>query len=480
MNIHKLLLPMLCSAWLAGCSTTAPEVLRIRSLGAPANPASNEVNGAFMGLKRLAKQADNTNVVFVHGIGWTQEAGSREFGEGVLAAFQRGYPGAAIRPGRHGCPTSSREVVKHQDSHDKSLPGLNLWVSPPAPLLSDDPLMSVTVKHIGCLDRTVIELPPPAKKTITVYRLFWDDAMWNSAEWFHMGYDGGALSENGQKMALKGYDDVDALRAQQSAALKKSMVTYGLVDAALYMSPVGKHMREAVQAAICTAVSGAYDAALAKSAAATSADLCGYATQNKAPLLLMSHSLGSRMVFDTMVTDLPPTLATKLAESTTNPSVELHMFANQIPLIGAGRLGDRRSTQRIPGKDVKVVAYSEINDLLTYEVVPYFEQLYYVRCYEPQTAEAGCKRPGPEEWTLRREAFGQDENGRRQLVDKLGFDVVDVRPQFAPNLIPLYSGFKDPSIAHSGHMQNDAVQAMLLCGVENGKPRMALAECRGK
>jgi hypothetical protein len=461
-----------CGVLAGGCTTD--EVLRIRSLSTQSDPLNvNEVDGMVDGLKHLTEHANNTNIVFVHGIGWTQERGSKQFGDELLAALLRGYPGAIMRSDNYTCGTSTLDG-RPQPQNGKR--GLRIEMSAPPSLVSDDPNFSISVVELGCLDRTVIDLPKG--KTITIYKFLWDDSMWGSAEWYHLGYDDPLPEIDGKKLGHAGYDDPDVLRAKLNSELKNSVVTYGLADAALYMSPVGKAMREGVQAAICTALNDSLESALANGRAAFSVDLCAVPPKAKAPLLLMSHSLGSRIVFDTVISDLSPTLAARIVEGTSNPTIEIHMFANQIPLVGIGRLGDSRTKQRIAGKSLRVVAYSEINDLLTYELVPYFEQLYYVRCYgEPR--HSTCKLDQPNELAKRSIGFFGDLEARRQLVSDLGFDVVDVRLRFAGNKVAVYPGLKDPSIAHSGHMTSRSVLEILFCGVEKGRPRRQLSDCVG-
>lgn len=474
MNFYQFFASAFIFTLMSGCATD--EVLRIRSLGTQTNPSVvSEVGGVFDGLKLLTEQAQNTNIVFVHGIGWTQERGSSQFGDELLKAILRGYPGATMRTNKYTCGTSALDG-RRENTNEKR--GLLVFTPEISPLVSDDPNFLVSVRELGCLDRTVVDISKG--KSITIYKLLWDDSMWNSAEWFHMGYDDPVPTVDGKKVSNNGYDDPDQIRAKLNSQLKNSLVTYGLTDAALYMSPVGKLMREGVQAAICAALSDSLEAALAKGPEASATELCNYAPKSKAPLMLMSHSLGSRVVFDAVISDLSSILAARIAEGASNHGIELHMFANQIPLIGVGRLGEKRSSQRIYGKSIRVVAYSEINDLLTYELVPYFEQMYYVRCYGAKASESTCTAAADVELVKRRGSFFGNSESRRQLISDLGFDVIDVRLKFAPNQIFIYPGLKNPSIAHSGHMNSDSVLSMFLCGAEKGRPKISLPMCLGR
>ena len=456
---------------LSACSTD--EVLRIRSLSTATDPvAQSQSDGEFVGLKRLTTLGKNTNVLFVHGIGWTQEKTSSQLGDDLVRAVVQGFPRAKARPSTYECGTSTLEGRTERRAKNNGL--VVMSSANENGLQSDDPRFLPRPTELGCLDKVVVDIE--SDRTVTIYRLLWDDAMWNGAEWFHMAYDDPIAKVNGVKASHPGYDDPDALRATLNSQLKNSVITYGLTDAALYMSPVGRAMREGVQAAICIALAGSFDSVVALGAAVSASDLCAMKPPGMAPLMIVSHSLGSRVVFDTLKTDLTDTLAERISAGVSNETLEIHMLANQIPLVGVGRLGSNRSQSKIAGKSLALVAYSEINDLLTYELVPYFEQLYYVRCYGERPVASECSATGDQEFAKRAGPLAKDI--RTALVGQLGFDVVDVRLRFAPNKIFFYSGLKDPGVAHSGHLGSESALTLLLCGAEKGRARQSLVDCR--
>lgn len=124
---------------------------------------------------------------------------------------------------------------------------------------------------------------------------------------------------------------------------------------------------------------------------------------------------------------------------------------------------DARSRERIPGKSVRIVAYSEVNDLLTYELVPYFEHLYYTCCYGLDESTTGCVETTDKEYKMRGESFHKDEAARCALTRSLGVEAVDVRLRFAGDKIPLNYALKDPGRGHSGHLTNESALSVLLC-----------------
>lgn len=456
----KIILLLFCIL-LVGC-TTPDKVLRIRSLNTITNPSVKEdQNGNVAGLKALTDSAKNTNIVLIHGIGWTQEQSNKRFGDDLVNVILMNYKGAK-KASEVECPSST--IDGKQSS--KTQQGLTIYSSFTEKgefLSTDDPKLSIRPYELGCLDKVVINLEQ--EKTITIYRFLWDDAMWNSIEWEQIGYDD-TLPPNA---AFTGLDDPNKLRANLNARLKESIVTYGFSDAAMYMSPVGAKMREGVQAALCVALSNSFDTLFAKEKGGAGGkqiradEMCANTPTSKSPLLLISHSLGSRIAFDTIKTDLSDVLEKQIEAGVSNNTIELHMLANQLPLIGLGRMGTKRSTNKIYGKNLTLVAYSEINDLLTFELVPYFEQM----CYTRQDEKNKCN--------IR--YSGENDLNRKSLFNDLGFDAVDIRLTFAPNLFKLYSGFKNPKIAHSGYLMSRCAVNILLFGVKDGKPNKLDRQC---
>jgi hypothetical protein len=192
-------------------------------------------------------------------------------------------------------------------------------------------------------------------------------------------------------------------------------------------------------------------------------------------------------VFDALHTDLHPDLAALLPAAVSNREIEVYMLANQLPLIGLGRMGQPRSTVRLHPTRLKLVAVSELDDPLTYELVPYFEGLYAQRCVPPSwvaarpgsgTLAEPCADGGSQSYRQRTDALAKNLDVREQLVRSLGFDVVDIRVRFAP---PVVNGLgwlaKDPHRAHSEYMNSPQVQQAVMCGANNGYVRRVTEGC---
>ena len=55
------------------------------------------------------------------------------------------------------------------------------------------------------------------------------------------------------------------------------------------------------------------------------------------------------------------------------------------------------------------------------------------------------------------------------MVEDIGFDIVDMRVEFADPLIPILSSFVDPKQAHSDHAKQPILMRHMLCGARGGE-----------
>ncbi len=467
-------LPMLIAC------ATPDEICRVRSLSDVTDPvARNQWSGTFPGIEsiRTKSGAKNVNILYIHGIGWTQQLDPKHKVAFDLAQVIADHANVKARwqDATGLCPRSTLgQGQQVATADDPGVRGLMLTTTKSADFGTDDPRARVQISELGCLDRILLDLGNGY--TVSIYRFFWDDALWDSVEWFHTGYDDPVeLDTRGRKYGHAGYDDVEELRIQRNSDLKNNVVTWGLIDAATYLGPAGPYAREAVGAAICAAVGGiggsadwkgtqvvnrqTRDGKAYRQRTATSDAVCNAPAGRPDPFVVVSHSLGSRVVFDVLTKDLDVDRPGVKASVDALPGDRLHVFmlANQIPLLGAGRM-----TSLNPGPERKrlakppqFVAFSEINDLLTYELVPYFEHMAYLRD-RSNYADRAAK-------------LLQSKAERDDLVNALGFDVVDVRVAFVGET-PLIN-LANPAEAHSGFLtKSKRVPAVLLEGVSNGTP----------
>jgi len=58
---------------------------------------------------------------------------------------------------------------------------------------------------------------------------------------------------------------------------------------------------------------------------------------------------------------------------------------------------------------------------------------------------------------------------RANIAKALGFDVIDMRLEFADKIVPVLKGFVDPLQAHGGHSAEPELMLYMLCGAKDGK-----------
>jgi hypothetical protein len=141
---------------------------------------------------------------------------------------------------------------------------------------------------------------------------------------------------------------------------------------------------------------------------------------------------------------------------------EIFMLANQIPLLGLARLNANNDISL--AIKPRIIALSEVNDFLSYELVPYFENLYVTGC---STSLLGGAVNNCDQREQRLADLTARPELRSELIRRVGFEVVDVRLQFARRLGDIAA---HPLDAHTGHMENGMVARIVLCGLTNGKP----------
>lgn len=472
------LLSALTVALLTGCATP-DQVCRIRSLSDVTDPSNRqEWSGSFPGIADTlaSSKSNHLNVLFVHGIGWTQKGGEKQFAFDLAEVLAKHFGSDDSWKSEQNltklCPRSTLgSEVDAKQGGGVTLTSTNAKNR----FISDDPEMQLQIYDLGCLDRLQLKTRD-GSKTVSIYRFFWDDALWDGIEWPHMGYDDPAPRRSDGTKDHQGYDDPDALRRDGSAGLKNELFTWGLIDAAAYIGPAGAFAREGMRAAICLVAGASTNSDFMGVAAVEERDQGDGTTKPKrvisskmacdpsrvpsAPLVLMSHSLGSRLVFDTLIGELEPDFAASINKLPMD-RLNVYMLANQIPLMATGRITEPRGVKRQASLTAppRFVAFSEINDPLTYELVPYFEHMHYLR--------------DRKKYTTRRIEALQSKEQRTALTRELGFDVVDVRVSFARYIpIPSVGELARPDDAHSGMLSlSSKVPALLIGGVQvGGKP----------
>jgi len=435
---------------LSGCATSSFEVLDINALS-----SNLDNNGSFKGLERIAEKAPGSkhnirvNIIYLHGIGFVENPEdaplANAFISGVADAYNSEVESKAV---------ASRCGRDDEDEELRLYNSIQITDTRTRQYRTTLPGSTLELSELACMDRQTLKVGGNIEYVI--YRVFWDDIFWESLQAPHVGQDAIGRRKEG---------NLASLRRKYNGRLKDKLVNYGFSDAVLYLGPAGEQIRNAVRGAMCSAALDASGFGFDKQGARVNyADICQIAALRDLetdPFAFVTESLGSKIAFDIMrdaMTDGRDNIYDDMIKST-----QFFMLANQVPLLS---LSDISETDRVvpePYTDTErptIIALSEINDFLTYELVPFYRNLL-----------ARSSRGDSVAFEL------MSETERDRLISILGFNVVDMRVEFSPPVFPLVGGFVDPLFAHNGHVKQPEIIAYMLCGAEGGQ--LHVDGCRG-
>jgi hypothetical protein len=192
-------------------------------------------------------------------------------------------------------------------------------------------------------------------------------------------YDVTSLSSGTPRCTIAGNNDI---RASGNALLKNVLMDDRLSDVTFYLGRAGGQViRDAIEDALLRALSPngvTFERVLSGETAIPRAE----------PVFLMSESLGSKIVVDSLeALELLPT-ASNFADVERSHVDSLYLLANQIPILGLGepsdsegRSGtygalqrfahkrtDRRNREARPDTPLRIVAFSDPNDVFSYQL----------------------------------------------------------------------------------------------------------------
>ena len=438
----RIVIILIMGFWISGCASTKFKVLEINSL---ASKAAGE--GQFDGLESIASRkgigarlqdAKKVNILFLHGVGSVENTDQTPLANN----FIKGVAGA------YGLETDEKAVSslcgRRRGDEDISTAN-HIYITEITPKTYEAlPGRSLTLDDLVCMDKQVLKVSEDLEYVI--YRIFWDEIFWESLQVAFVGQDD-SIGENTLPASL---------RRKYNGFLKDKLINFGFSDAVMYMGPAGEDIRNAIRGAMCSAVLDAAGYPISKQGPRSNykrvCDTASNTSINTAPFAIVSESLGSKITFDIIreaMTDETENVHDEIFKGS-----QIFMLANQIPLLSLHDLQENNIYQKSnyqDGERPTLIAFSEVNDFLTYELVPFYEQLY------------------SRSTTNEIDDFDISEAKNRQyIVDLLGFNIIDMRVEFAAPLIPFVNGFVDPLFAHNGHVKQPEIMEYMLCGA-NGR-----------
>ena len=438
------LISLLCIALIfAGCATSSKVPLKVHHINSLMSEDGND--GSFKGLEYLAdpipgKLKNRVNIIYLHGIGWTEDRTKGQLAEDFLGGISKAYNLDAS----DGLITTLCGEAPY-DKADEPTPHIYIKGDQPAYFDTALPGSQLKLDELVCMDKQTLDIDDNLE--FVVYRVFWDNIFWDNIQFAHVGQD----DNRGDSQ------DIAGLRRKYNGILKDDLVNYGFSDAVMYLGPAGAEIRKAIRGAMCSAALDAAGQNFAGQGSSVSynaiCDTASHSFLKTNQFAFITESLGSKITFDVMQEALSDGRETIHDEMILGS--ETYMLANQLALLSLSDL-DRKYANPIakigPKDRPKVIAMSELNDFLSYELVPFYEQLW--------------KR------TIRPEQNNLqyiDSRIREKMTEDIGFEMIDMRLEFADKILPMLGSFVDPKDAHSGHAGEKELMLYLLCGAVNGQ-----------
>lgn len=310
---------------------------------------SPQVIGKFQSLKTVQESTDNLHIILVHGISTHQPGWSNDFSQKLAASLNLqtitddNWGKCIVIPGN-----GEFEMCRDTQVIPQAVDGV--------------------VKFVAMQS-------PDKKKLVTITEVTWSPITTRLKE------------------KLLEYDKQPMLsdkRAWLNKSLKEKLVDDALSDALAYVGKSGEQIRKVVWQAICYSMSGKL----------SNDETCDVVQDNHR-FAFITHSLGSRIVFDVLHPDnvvTAPKQSMAITKVVSNTAA-LYMLANQLPLLdmaneadksftaaGSGNQGSAYSSlgrflrDRKPAKvvsqgigvnqnlPISIAAFSDPNDILSYSL----------------------------------------------------------------------------------------------------------------
>lgn len=305
-----------CGSVLTGC-TTGSDIARLED---PSDVPEAPETMAFPGILTASTTAENPSVQYLfqtHGMGMT-DPDAVLIRPVALALRQAGY---RLEP-RHGegdwlpAPTARPHRFRIE-AVNCSGPDA---ASPPC-----------TYTSFGAyrVDRYI---HADGARRVVVFSYLWHEDLWKVQEPF-LAHD-----RTGLRNGFAGWTS-----GLLSGGLKDRLVNEGLSDVAAYLGPAGEALRQGMSSAVCTMLRDAAGVSRPENISSSPAKCLTTEEAQRleasgARFSFISHSLGSRMLFDVLgaddSSDRPPPAALAALGSSTDT---FFMAANQLSLLGISR-----------------------------------------------------------------------------------------------------------------------------------------------
>jgi hypothetical protein len=262
-------------------------------------------------------------------------------------------------------------------------------------------------------------------------------------------YDQSA-ARTGSTAYCRGKPDYPYKRSKLSSLLKSSLLDDCLADAMVFAGPTRQEIMNQVAEAIT------YAAGIRAPDKSTRA-LLKQGEAEQTPLFIISESLGSKILFDTLCT-MSAKNEERLVKQTMGRVTQIYMTANQIPVLSLAAPVECGATLRAMG-----ISGGKTDSL---------DFLLGIRARAPAQTELRSIKSPPPSGTMQVVAFSDPNDllsyGLQGSVNgqSENYKVIDV---FVSNASTWFGLVENPLSAHQTYRDNDAVNTIIACGI----PEMA-------
>lgn len=262
-------------------------------------------------------------------------------------------------------------------------------------------------------------------------------------------------------------------RERFNAGMKEGLIDRGLADAVLYMGAYGSAMRSGLAEALCQSLTDQH-----------SEGRCQWpAPAADTHYIFVTHSLGSRLTYDTLLGLLDPKTcsggvavakgqeraASQFAASVIANSPVIYMMANQLPLIGLATIPALVQPQ--PGHNGQPAETSGVIGTAADDCGGLRQ---FALAKGEQASQAGTPT------ALDIVAFSDTDDVLswalpkwyvRELPGTGGHGALDVHAVnvYVQNATRWFGKYENPGVAHVGYFANPQVWKIIACGARSGK-----------
>ena len=161
--------------WLTACASSSKVPLKVHHINSLASEDGND--GGFKGLEFLAdpipgKLKNRVNIIYLHGIGWTEDRTKNQLADDFLGGIAKAYNLEAS----DGLITTLCGETPYTGLGNKT-PHIYIKADQRTEFDTAIPGSKLTLDELVCMDKQSLEIDENLE--FVLYRVFWDNIFWD-------------------------------------------------------------------------------------------------------------------------------------------------------------------------------------------------------------------------------------------------------------------------------------------------------------